>query len=86
MNDAVCQKCGEWATVIQYGMRTCLKCGHVTPPETAPEVAKVLEDFTDACLRVLREQLRARLLATPPDDRDADWHRQMKLVEKEDTK
>jgi hypothetical protein len=31
MNDAVCQKCGEWATVIQYGMRTCLKCGHVTP-------------------------------------------------------
>ncbi len=40
MNDAVCQKCGDWAAVIQYGMRTCLKCGHVTPFKRSTEPTK----------------------------------------------
>jgi hypothetical protein len=52
-------------------------------PETEAAVTALLEDFSERARPILQEQLRADLLTTPPDDRNAEWHRLLDITEEE---
>jgi hypothetical protein len=52
-------------------------------PETEAAVTALLEDFSERARPIMQEQLRADLLTTPPDDRNAEWHRLLDITEEE---
>ncbi len=52
-------------------------------PETAARVKEVFEKFSEEARPILQAQLRADLLTTPPDDRDAEWRELFNVTEEE---
>lgn len=59
--------------------------GVLVAPETAQAFGELLIDFAEKAQPLLAEQLRADLLKTPPDDRDAKWRMYWAATERDES-
>lgn len=57
--------------------------GAEVAPDTKADVEALFIDFAEKAQPILQAQLREDLMKTPPDDRDATWHKYLAATEEE---